>query len=269
MINNTTEIVETVSSSVPILVKGFLFLLYSLFTVILGWKLSNRTADRPYLTNEIYSPIYEDIKRRGINISNFKKSDSEIINLKKTLEDNGKYYLVPKKLREEIDSYYDTCEEYNNKLNNAIKEITDICINEVRKIKTEEDHERFTNRINEANKVANRSRRRKLLGLTHILPFRYLLEGKSYKLPQLDDYTTYLLTQNYEKWDSKITKDDLERNSISLEKLVSQLFELVGQNDDVIRFKQLQNELKNPEKLLNKIQKRIKNPTPIVEKLGI
>ncbi len=54
-----------------------------------------------------------------------------------------------------------------------------------------------------------------------------------------------------------------------LKDLLEKLIELVGQRTSVIKLRELQNQLKSPENLLEKIEKRIHNPNPLIEKLGI
>ena len=86
------------------------------------------------------------------------------------------------------------------------------------------------------------------------------MEGE-WKLPDDQGYTLI----DSQKWDGIITNDHLTGDSMSCKNFIDRLIELVGQNENVIDFRNSQSELRNPEELLKKIEKRIKNPNPLFE----
>lgn len=100
--------------------------------IILGFYLNKRLSDRAFLVNEIYSPLYEEVKVMGENISEFKDCyfrrrgrpdfsaplppDKIPGNVRTSLKQTGKYVKVPKNLRTKLDLYYDYCQEWNSEL---------------------------------------------------------------------------------------------------------------------------------------------------------
>lgn len=267
---NAKEIFTTVSSNGLSLLANYGPYLFPLVTFLLGWKIKNQSADRQFLRNDIYSPLYEDIRQMAKNISDFENSyskfgvvSSQIGKVRRSLINRGKYSLIPKNLQKDIDSYYEGCEEYNKKLNSARREISNICITETKKLKTEEDHEKFLKCADESKK------NRHVSCMNSISHPQLLLKGiMPDHVSELNDHLMFSLTNN-SKWDSIITIDDLKKNSISFEDLLKQLIELVGKNDTVIGFRELQKQFNHPVKLLQKLEKRIQNPNPRIEKLGI
>jgi len=100
--------------------------------LIVGFQLNKRLSDRPFLVNEIYSPLYEEVKMMSKNISEFKDCHSTRYggpdysaplprdkvpgNVRKSLILTGKYGKVPKSLKAKLDDYYSKCEEWNSEL---------------------------------------------------------------------------------------------------------------------------------------------------------
>lgn len=292
MINNSTEIFTTnftlnASSLIYEYPNYLLSLLYkytpyllSIITFLFGFKLKFVLADRQFLRNEIYSPLYQDIKQISKNISNYEYFDSIVLGqasstigkVRNSLIDTGKYNSIPKRLRNDIDSYYSRCEEYNKQLKSAHEEIYKIVTEEIKKIKTEEDHRKFLDN-NKGNEWRYDEVRKKRICNNHSrsVNLKFLIKGElSNSLPHLNDKCNCLhmnITNN--RWDNTITIDDLNRNSLSLEDIFEKFIELVGKNYNVNKIRILQNELKNSEKLLRGIQNRIQNPNLLFEILGI
>lgn len=155
--NNTTEIFTTLYSTGLSLLVNYGTYLLSLATLLVGklvfdWWLKNRSSDRQSLKNDIYSPLYEEIKLIGVNISEFENCYSErsihtpsIIkkkpeNVRNSLIQTGKYKLIPENLRKDIDTYYERVDQFNKELRSVGEEIIKIFTLEIRKIKTEENH---------------------------------------------------------------------------------------------------------------------------------
>lgn len=267
--NNAMEIS---SIGLPLLSKYLPYIL-SVIAFLLGWKLNNRLSDRQFLRNDIYSPLYKEINLIAENISNFencyftksgKMSHPSVLQKKppyvrKALLRKGQYKLIPEKLRKELDSYYERCEEYNKQLNNINEEIKKICKEELRRIKTEQNHVEYLNRLS-GEEARNPD--------VHLNP-KFLLKGVLPDSFSVDYDQVYLLIEDYNGWDSIITIDDLTRSSRSLRDLLEQLIELVDKRTTIKGLRDLQHQLKNPEELLKKIEKRIHNPNPLAERLGV
>lgn len=117
-----------VGNILPIVVPIITFVL----GLIVGFQLNKRVSDRPFLVNEIYSPLYEEVKMMSKNISEFKgcystryggpdysaplPRDKVPGNVRKSLILTGKYERVPKSLKAKLDDYYSECEEWNSEL---------------------------------------------------------------------------------------------------------------------------------------------------------
>lgn len=275
------NILELFKANLSLIYKSVPYILSFSIGSLLGWKLNNRTADREFLRVKIYSPLYEEIKLMGENVSDFENCYSaklrppcnsfpNLANVRNSLLKTGQYKLIPEKLRKDIDSYYDRCEEYNKQLKSMNEEIHKIFTEEIRKIKTEEDHRKFLHdnvgkwRYDEARK-----KRISISKVSQSLDLKFLIKGElPNPLPHLNDrYLTISMPST--GWDSTITIDDLNRNSLSLKDFLENLIDLVGQKMIVVKLRELQNQLKNPENMLKKIEKKIHNPNPLIEKLGI
>lgn len=252
-----TPILQIITKSYPYLGP----LLISLVSFFIGWGVNNRVADRDFLRTDIYVPLYEEIIFMKENISNYencfyispaKPNEEKFGKVRGTLQRTGQYKLIPNKLRNNIDQYYQKCEEYNKSLRRAKDEIANINIKEIRKIKTEEDHKQFLKKVAK-NGIG-------IAGAPKLLLRGEYVEG-DWDLREDQGYTLI----DSQKWDGVITNDDLTRNSMSCKNFIDRLIELVGQNESVINYRNLQNELKNPEDLLRKIEKKIKNPNPLFE----
>jgi hypothetical protein len=276
--NNTMELFK---SNISFIYKSVPYILSFSIGSLLGWKLNNRTADREFLRSKIYSPLYEEIKLMGENVSNFENcyssglgqisnSSSVHVNVRNSLLKAGQYKLIPEKLRKDIDSYYESCEEYNKQLSSAYEEIYKIFTEEIRKIKTEEDHKKFLH-DNEGRKWRYDEVRKKRISnmCCHVLNLKFLVKGVlPNSIPNLNG-CNYLTISSKSEWDNTINTDDLNRNSLSLKDILEKLIELVRQRTVIIKLRDLQNQLKSPENLSKKIEKRIRNPNPLVEKLDI
>lgn len=230
-------------------------------------------ADRQFLRNEIYIPIYEDIKKISKNISDYEDIYSKSSgNVRNSLIDTGKYNSIPKKLRKDIDSYYDRCEEYNKRLKSVNEEIYKIVNEEIKKIKTEKDHRKFLD-DNKGNEWRyDEARKKRICNCCSIgIDLKFLIKGEMpNSVPHLNDKCNCLIMNRYNNnWDSTITIDDLNRNSLSLEDLFEKFIESVSKNYNVNKLRNLQNELKNSEKLLKRIQNRIQKPNLLFGILGI
>lgn len=225
--------------------------LSSLISFILGWKANNKVADRELL-RDLYSSLYKEITGMKTNISDYKYCfERKHENVRTALKKTGQYKLISTKLRNDIDNYYQQCDEYNKNLNNVENEITEIYINEVRKMRTEEDHKKFL-----GNSVS----------YSYLSAPKLLLKGVYENSGTiLSENQGYSLIDNYDKWDGIITSDDLIRHSMSLDDFINNLIKILDQNKDVIDFRELQNKLKDPEDLLKKIEKMIQNPNPFIE----
>lgn len=260
-------------------------ILLSLLSFLLGWKLNNRVADRQVLRNELYSPIHKEIKLIGENISEFENCYSErsihtpsIIqkingNVRNSLIQSGKYKLIPEKLRNEIDTYYERVDEFNKQLQSVGEDIIKIYSLEIRKIKTEGNHEKFLHE-NEGRKWRYDEDKKKKISITcgSILNLKFLIKGQlPNNIPQLNEWCNNMTISAYSsKWDNTITIDDLNRNSLDIKDLLESLIGVVNQETNVIELRTLQQQLIKQEKLLlKKIEKRIHNPNPLIEKLGI
>lgn len=117
-----------VGNILPIVVPIITFVL----GLIVGFQLNKRVSDRPFLVNEIYSPLYEEVKMMSKNISEFKgcystryggpdysaplPRDKVPGNVRKSLKLTGKYGKIPQNLRAKLDDYYSNCEEWNSLL---------------------------------------------------------------------------------------------------------------------------------------------------------
>lgn len=272
---------ELFKANLSLIYKSVPYILSFSIGSLLGWKLNNRTADREFLRVKIYSPLYEEIKLMGENVSDFENCYSakprppsnsfpNLANVRNSLLKTGQYKLIPEKLRKDIDSYYDRCEEYNKQLKSVNEEIHKIFTEEIRKIKTEEDHRKFLHdnvgkwRYDEARK-----KRISISKVSQSLDLKFLIKGElPNPVPHLNDrYLTISMPST--GWDSTITIDDLNRNSLSLKDFLENLIDLVGQKMIVVKLRELENQLKNPENMLKKIEKKIHNPNPLIEKLGI
>lgn len=275
MMNNTTEIFATLylaglslANYAPS-VLSFATIIY-VGKFVFDWRLKNQSADTQFLRNDIYSPLYEDIKKVGENISNFEDCystglPSKIGTVRVSLINIGKYSSIPKNLQKDIDSYYERCEEYHKQFKSVDEEIIKIITLEIRKIRTEEDHEKFFH----GNEYIE--------GMVFtILSRKFLMEGQlPINMPQLNDRCKYMIIHVYfsqysNKWDNTVTIDDLNRNSLYIKDLLESLIGLVNQKTTVAKLRALQQQLINHEKLLlKKIEKRIRYPNPLIEKLGI
>lgn len=275
------NILELFKANLSLIYKSVPYILSFSIGSLLGWKLNNRTADREFLRIKIYSPLYEEIKLIGENVSDFENCYSarprppsnsfpNLANVRNSLFKKGQYKLIPEKLRRDIDSYYDRCEEYNNQLKSANEEIHKIFTEEIRKIKTEEDHIKFLHE--NVGKRRYDEARKKHISISKCCQsfnLKFLIKGElPNPMPHLNDkYLTISMPST--GWDSTITMDDLNRNLLSFKDLLGNLIDLTGQKMSVVKLRELQNQLKNPENLLKKIEKKIHNPNPLIEKLGI
>lgn len=265
---------EMIINKLVLLIK----IILPIFTFFLGWKLNNRSADRPFLRSDVYIPLYSDIKQVAKNISEFERYNNinpppEIGNTRKQLLESGQYNLIPKKLRKEIDSYYENCEEYNQKRHVASEAIKQICANEMKELKTNENHNnllKIDENIN--NSGIRRRRKRNVPGDTRASIYcniKFLFIGEYIgSVPDLDELKSFSIGDTYSSIIT-ITKDDLNRNSISFKDIIERLIELVSQEESVIQLRELQKQLKDPESLIEKIEKRIDEPNPLIEILGV
>jgi len=149
-------------------------------TFVLGWVLNKRLSDRPFLINDIYSPLYEEVKMMSKNISEFKSCyslrygrpdysaplprDKVLGYVRQTLILTGKYEKVPKYLRAKLNDYYSECEEYNLLLNSATnkEKITLKLRNKQEYLKNPEDLLReLKNRIRDPNPLFKLGRSKK------------------------------------------------------------------------------------------------------------
>ncbi|WP_410509616.1 hypothetical protein RSJ42_05205 [Methanosarcina hadiensis] len=231
-------------------IMTFMTFLYSLISFILGWKANNKIADRKLL-RDIYSSLHKEIIGMKTNISDYKYCFERIHeNVRLALQNEGQYKLISADLRNDIDSYYQQCDEYNKNLKNVKKEIKEIYIHEVQKMRTEEDHKKFLGN--------NRS-------YSCFSAPKLLLEGMYESGTIQSENQAYSFIDNYDKWDGVITSEDLIRRSMSLDDFINQLIITVDQNKNVTDFRELQTKLKDPEVLLNKLEKMIRNPNPFIE----
>ncbi len=222
------NIMELFKVNISFIYKSVPYILSFSIGSLLGWKLNNRTADREFLRSKIYSPLYEEIKLMGENVSDFENCYSArprqpsnsfpiLANVRNSLLKTGQYKLISEKLRKEIDSYYESCEEYNKQLNSAYEEIYKIFTEEIRKIKTEEDHKKFLH-DNEGRKWRYDEARKKRIsnGCGHILNLKYFIKGVlPNPVPHLNE-CNHLTISLEDKWDNTINIDDLNRNSLFL-----------------------------------------------------
>ena len=258
---------------------GLIKVIMTLFGLILSWKLKNRLADRPSLRTDIYSPLYEEIRLMRNNVLDFEncysarpRPSTNSANVRNFLLKNGQYKLIPEKLRKDIDSYYERCEEYNKQLKSVNEEIHNIFTEEMGKIKTKKLHNKFFQDNKGKTWRYDEARKKRICNVFgQILDLKFLINGELMNpVPQLNDKCNHLtISMHSNRWDNTITIDDLNRNSLSLKDLFENLIDLVGQKTVVVKFRKLQNKLKNPENILKKIEKRIHNPNPFIEKLGI
>ena len=100
--------------------------------IIIGFHLNKRLSDRAFLVNEIYSPLYEEIKVMCKNISDCKDCYSRRYGrpdysaplprdkmpgyVRTYLMQTGKYVKIPKNLGAKLDDYYSECQEWNSEL---------------------------------------------------------------------------------------------------------------------------------------------------------
>lgn len=231
-------------------IMTFMTFLYSLISFILGWKANNKIADRKLL-RDIYSSLHKEIIGMKTNISDHKYCfERRHENVRLALQNEGQYKLISTELRNDIDNYYQQCDEYNKKLKKATEEIKEIYIHEVQKMRTEKDHKKF---------LGNRS------SYSYVSNPKLLLEGVYKSGTVQSENQAYSFIDNYDKWDGVITSEDLIRHSMSVDDFINQLINTVNQNKDVTDFRELQTKLKDPEDLLKKLEKMIKNPNPFIE----
>lgn len=289
--NNTTEIFTTLYSTGLSLLANYgpsflsLATLLYLVKLVFDWWIRNRSSDRQFLRNDIYSPLYEEIKLIGENIYEFENCFSEKSihtpanirkisgNVRNSLIQSGKYKLIPDKLRKDIDTYYESVDEFNKQLRSVGEEIIKIFTLEIRKIKTEENQKKFLHENKEKAWRYDEARKKRICNrFSTFLDLKFLIKGQlPNHIPQLNERCNEMnISTNSSKWDYTITIDDLNRNSLNIEDFLEILIGLVNQETEVIKLRALQQHLINQEKLLlQKIEKRIHNPNPLIEKLGI
>lgn len=265
--NNTTGIFTFSSMILDKFAPYIITIIVAIITFVLLWKHNNRMGDRHFLRTEIYTPLLEEIKQISASVSKFEicnlkdynRRDRIPGNVRNSLIETGHYDLIPNRLRKNIDWYYDKCEEYNKKRNRAYDEITNIWKQEVRKIKTKEDHDTYIKKLDEKR---NNPR---LVGMGSCFSgLKNVLTG-TYKDQNLDlsSERGYSLLGN-SGWDTIVTIDDLSRNSVSIEDFIEYPIKLVNNNRTVSELVNIQAQLEYPKDLLKKIQKRINNPNPLI-----
>lgn len=257
------------------------YFILPLITFVLGWELNKKLSDRPFLINEIYSPLYEEVNMMTNNISEFKNCyptgydrpdysaplphDKIPGYVRKSLILTGKYERVAKNLREKLDEYYNECEKYNLLLNDTTAKAKEIFREEVKKIRTEPNDRIWEQ--NDLKKICKQltdhvSKTRKAL----VFPLEIYLKNKLPTIPQLKEDQYFFFESNYIGWDAKITKEDLERNSLSLEEFLKRILQRINKENVVIKLREKQGNLRNPQELLDELRDRIKNPNPLFDR---
>jgi len=100
-------------------------LVVALISFVLGWITNKKLADRIFLRNEIYSPLYKEVRTMHANVLDFKKcnqrrsgapdysasppADKVPGNIRHSLVDSGQYLMLPEGLKKELDEYYLKC----------------------------------------------------------------------------------------------------------------------------------------------------------------
>jgi len=256
------------------------YFILPLITFVLGWELNKKLSDRPFLINEIYSPLYEEVNMMAKNISEFKDCYSTRYgrpdysaplprnkipgHVRKALILTGKYERVVKNLREKLEGYYNECEKYNLLLNDARAKVKEIIREEVQKIRTESDDRIWRQNILKKLQATHGSHIASPGGTS--FPLEMYLKNKLPIIPQLKEDQYFFFESNYNGWDAKITKEDLERNSLSLEEFLKRILQRINKENAVIKLREKQEDLRNPKELLDELKDRIKNPSPLFDR---
>jgi hypothetical protein len=114
----------------------------ALITFVLGWLANKKLADGTFLRKEVYSPLHEEVSTMHANVSDFKKCHHRRSghpdysaappanrvpgNIRRSLIDNGQYFMLPEDLKKAMDEYYLKCiEEWDEHIDilNAVHDL--------------------------------------------------------------------------------------------------------------------------------------------------
>jgi len=154
---------------------------------------------------------------------------------------HGLQEKIPAELWARLEGFYKFYESYLMELNKAAADIRNIIIDEVTKIRTEKDDEKWKQRVL-AKLKAIYGPHTDVGGICYPIEC-FLRDEKPKSIPHLPEDRYLLFDSSYTGWDMKITLDDLNRVKVTLEELLNKLHKRCNSSKYVKEVRKRRNEM--------------------------
>ena len=227
------------------LIVAIIGIIVVVIIALMSFQNTRQSADRVMLVKDIYKPLYTDMKHISNRLINYHKLLGSS-SLWDALSNSGMIYKIPSRIRRSVDNFYKALFDYHGLRAAAIRIIENNARQEIANIRkgrpAPDEPSKYEHNVYEPERI---------LAQSEPIPFQLNPSAHAVVFSSSSSSPGIGLMRS-------------ELATVDLTALIRRLHDRANQNADIQRVRVLNHQLqKDLPKLLDNIQNRISNPTPL------